>query len=418
MALGYGSLPSDHVQDIEYAGYKRRIVLRNSLAYDEDGDVVDDDDTEAIDPALMDDNPYKDIRLERKTKVPIVWPKLTRAEILRPLTAASDLPTHPRLSRPYLDKGLPEMIKQTEELLHKEQKSLWAVKALFVKFRGDSDWAPVGTMHTDYDDYLIAAACQGTSIANAEDAAVTWSGQSDLDSVREALRPSDSPSGDPAENKDLTDSIAAENQLLADSNMLGADQDATDEQRKGAKTNGTTPAANPSDENGADQPEANDDDAMDVDEPEQGVQTRRMATRSSQALVVQPSRSPSPTSVHPFYLAPPPAPPVDVSNPDEDPLGPLLSYISKQEEIVRSYSELHQGLTKALRMRSEVFSWCKAEGHVGEMSDGEDWVDLDEWGVKPGELIKGKEEDDNDNHVVETTRQRGRRARAADRERG
>jgi hypothetical protein len=38
--------------------------LRNPLAYDEDGDVVDDDDTDVIDPALMDDNPYKDIRLE------------------------------------------------------------------------------------------------------------------------------------------------------------------------------------------------------------------------------------------------------------------------------------------------------------------------------------------------------------------
>jgi hypothetical protein len=143
---------------------------------------------------------------------------------------------------------------------------------------------------------------------------------------------------------------------------------------------------------------------MEVDaDPEQGVQTRRMTTRS-QALVVQPSRSPSPTSVHPFFLAPQTVPPVDYTNPDEDPLGPLLSYISKQEEIVRSYTELHR--------------WCKAEGHVGEMSDGEDWIDLEEWGLQPGELVKGKEEDDNDNNVVETTGRRGRRGRAADRERG
>jgi hypothetical protein len=51
------------MQTIEYAGYKRRIVLRNPLAFDSDGDVVDEDD-EAIDPELMDENPYKDIHLE------------------------------------------------------------------------------------------------------------------------------------------------------------------------------------------------------------------------------------------------------------------------------------------------------------------------------------------------------------------
>jgi hypothetical protein len=309
------------------------------------------------------------------------------------------------------------MIEQTEALLHKEQRILWAIKALFVRFRGDSDWAPAGAMHTDYDDYLIAAACQGTAVATAEDEAMRWNGQSDQDSRREDLQASNSPPGEPAENKDLTDSIAAENQLLADSNsVLATELDGEDGRDKKPKTNGTTPAANRAEENGTDQPETNDEDAMEVDEPDQGVQTRRMTTRS-QALVVQPYRSPSPTSVHPSFLAPPPVPPVDFSNPDEEPLGPLLSYISKQEEIVRSYGELYQGLVKALRMRREVYKWCKAEGHVGEMSDGEDWIDLEEWGLKPGELVKGKEEDDNEN-VAETTGRRGRRGRAADRERG
>jgi hypothetical protein len=319
------------------------------------------------------------------------------------------------------------MICQTEELLHKEQKILWALKSLFVRFRGDADWAPAGDMHTDYDEYLIAAACQGTAVAGAEDEAMQWNGQSDQESRRGELQNSASPSGDPSENKDLTDSIAAENQLLADSHSVivtepDGEGDGRDDKRgKKPKPNGTTPADRQPEENGTDQPESNEhsaEDAMEVHaDPEQGVQTRRMATRS-QALVVQPSRSPSPTSVHPFFLAPQTVPPVDYANPDEDPLGPLLSYISKQEEIVRSYTELYQGLVKALRMRNEVYRWCKAEGHVGEMSDGEDWIDLDEWGLQPGELVKGKEEDDNENNVVETTGRRGRRGRAADRERG
>ena len=95
----------------------------------------------------------------------------------------------------------------------------------------------------------------------------------------------------------------------------------------------------------------------------------------------------------------------------------MQQYIKQQEEIVRQCKELLDGLNKALRMRNEVLKWCKADAHVGEMSDGEDWVDLEEWGLKPGELVKGREEDGDDNNVAETTGRRGRRSRAADRER-
>jgi len=73
----------------------------------------------------------------------------------------------------------------------------------------------------------------------------------------------------------------------------------------------------------------------------------------------------------------------------------LLSYVSKQSEIVRSLEEMHKGLLKALRYRDRVLKWCKAEGHVGEMSDGEDWYDREEWGLD-GDLGKGREEDEGD----------------------
>ena len=63
-------------------------------------------------------------------------------------------------------------------------------------------------------------------------------------------------------------------------------------------------------------------------------------------------------------------------------------------------------------MRKAVYKWCKAEGHVGTMEDGEDWVDLDEWGLKGDELIKGTQEDESEN-VVED--RRGRRRGARDR---
>jgi len=89
----------------------------------------------------------------------------------------------------------------------------------------------------------------------------------------------------------------------------------------------------------------------------------------------------------------------------------LLSYVSKQSEIVHSLEEMHNGLLKALRYRDSVLKWCKAEGHVGEMSDGEDWYDREEWGLD-GDLGKGREEDEGDEGDVPRgvrERRRGRR---------
>jgi len=52
-------------------------------------------------------------------------------------------------------------------------------------------------------------------------------------------------------------------------------------------------------------------------------------------------------------------------------------------------------------MKDTVWEWCNAEGHVGEMSDGEDWVDEGAWGLAEGELKKGEDEiEEGDAEVV------------------
>lgn len=73
----------------------------------------------------------------------------------------------------------------------------------------------------------------------------------------------------------------------------------------------------------------------------------------------------------------------------------LTTYIQKQEESVRGYEAVLAKLLKAQRLRDEVLEMCKAEGHVGEMSDGEDWIDYERWGLQPGELRKGRDEDED-----------------------
>ncbi|KAL8717129.1 MAG: hypothetical protein Q9181_008355, partial [Wetmoreana brouardii] len=72
----------------------------------------------------------------------------------------------------------------------------------------------------------------------------------------------------------------------------------------------------------------------------------------------------------------------------------LLSlYIQKSEETIRGLESILGKLIKAKRRRERLWSWCTAEGHVGEMSDGEDWIDEKEWGLEMGELRKGRDED-------------------------
>jgi hypothetical protein len=73
----------------------------------------------------------------------------------------------------------------------------------------------------------------------------------------------------------------------------------------------------------------------------------------------------------------------------------LTAYIQKQEECVRGLETVAAKLVSALKLRKDVWDMCKAEGHVGELSDGEDWVDAEAWGLKEGELRKGRFEEED-----------------------
>jgi hypothetical protein len=247
------------------------------------------------------------------------------------------------MSKPYLEKGLPEMIKQTEEQLHVELKRLAAIKELFVRFRGDAAWTPVGEMEIEHDEVIKATIFDSTPLANSTESL-------DQPSTNGNLREVNGVAEEPSTQDDNT----------ADSQL-----------RMEAATNGSASTLTNGHVSGTEGMEL-----MQLDDP------------------AEPSE---PFVLHPAFEAPPPHPPelLNSVNSNIDPLIPLLTYIGKQEEIVRLVKELHSNLLKALRMRRNVLNWAKAEGHVGEMSDGEDWVDLEEWGLEPEDLVKGKEEDDN-----------------------
>ncbi|CAF9930489.1 MAG: hypothetical protein GOMPHAMPRED_005672 [Gomphillus americanus] len=69
----------------------------------------------------------------------------------------------------------------------------------------------------------------------------------------------------------------------------------------------------------------------------------------------------------------------------------LTAVVQKQTEIVQGVSQLYDSLLRAKRLKETVWRWCRAEAHVDEMSDGEDWVDLEQWGLSQT-LTKGTQE--------------------------
>ena len=155
-----------------------------------------------------------------------------------------------------------------------------------------------------------------------------------------------------------------------------------------------------------------------VEDPSQPLQhrmtTRAQAQAASEKSTASRTRSTSvassvPPSIHPLFLIPQQAhPDRDFGLPPneaEEMRRTVMLYVQKQEEICRGAEKLYYGLLKADRMRKTVFKWCKAEGHVGEISDGEDWYDKEEWGLDE-DLRKGHDEEEEDANQGKKTRAR------------
>lgn len=147
------------------------------------------------------------------------------------------------------------------------------------------------------------------------------------------------------------------------------------------------------------------------------MRTRAQAQAASEKTTSSRTRSISspswiPPVIHPLFLMPESArpnrdfglPPVEA----EEIRRMVMLYVQKQEEVCRGAERLYIGLLRADRMRKTVFKWCKAEGHIGEMSDGEDWYDKEEWGLDE-DLRKGHD-DEEDDVATQVKRTRGRRA--------
>lgn len=357
------------------------------------------------------------------------------------------------------------MLRSTEDKLRQERANLWRAKNQNRQFIGDESWIPSHITEGVDDWDLFEPKPRVPAISPRKKRKTTTrndilrngveghdhatpDGHSTRPGVQDALD-QDHPSPKDNSTKETVHTAAkvevpVEHPVTEDVDMSGADQ---------PTTNGVHEDADSSEDKGAsDQPVLKEEDhgiqeAADKTNTEIGGQDEDQGTedgtppqptrRITRALAAEQEGSTAaslPDSPHssastidssllqpdPLFLLPPslaanhraPRHLARLGLPVEEFLETrrlLTMYIQKQEESVRGYEALLGKLTRAKRMRDKVWEWCKAEGHVGEWSDGEDWIDADAWGLQPEELKKGKDEEEVEGQ--EDTGRKGKRRR-------
>lgn len=433
---------------------------RNPTPVDDDGYVVDgycsDERQDEARANVADLNPYSGIHLERRsythqafgpTPVYACAACLTLLpEILAPLTSVTDLPDHPTLSIPFKSRTIAQLSDQASELMRREQHSLWKIRKLMMGFCGDSTWMPCGAFVGPNDIELFAedlapqerkkrpllpeTGGSSTPMVNG-DKNVSVNGSSGV---------ATGPSSDSAVEKarDTGDALMAEGSRT-DTNGESRPADGSNNEKSpqgdvGTSPKDAAPGKSPEAEKSAAQepggsnekttanPEEVNEDGTDPDKTEDiGMQdadqadtaNAHTAEEDANAQLQHPVPAMDPGEevlIHPFFNPPPyPLPDRDMGLPENEAenVRHLMSlYVQKQEEIARGAAKLHEGLMKANRLRATVLQWSKAEAHVGEMSDGEDWYDKEEWRLD-GDLKKGQDEEEEDTtQPVKKTRNR------------
>ncbi|RMZ84200.1 hypothetical protein DV738_g621, partial [Chaetothyriales sp. CBS 135597] len=395
-----------------HAGYTRYILARNPKRHNEYGYELDDSESDAEAEAdAADENAYSGVRIE---------------ELLRPLTHPSELATHPTLSTPYLDSALPDMVKSLEDKLRQERANLWRAKMLHRQLIGDENWVPCGAVETP-DDWDLFEPRYPSSAEQSKKRKL----REPHDRRPTQKEPQPAANDDPADGANTTLQNGDNSGNIDNSNGTNDDEPTTN----GVHTNGDNPLDAPvaAEENMAEDGDKPDDGSRSASPaPRPRRITRALAAENTTAPTPPLSPTPSDTTIDsalltadPLFLIPSqfstlrrlPAILQDLQLPVEEMLDTrrlLFMYIQKQEESVRGFEAVLGKLIKAMRMKDQLWEMCKAEGHIGEWSDGEDWIDATAWGERQEDLKKGKDEDDV---TQEEEGRKGKRRRVRDRER-
>lgn len=432
-------------QEVEHAGHRRAIISRNPPLIDEDGYSIDSDDDEDrvrdAATAAAEADPYSSIRLERAwpPSTHLIKPKGNLAnfyplELLAPLTSVSDLANHPALSRPFRSTALNELANQACDLMHKENRALWKVRPLLTRLSGDLTWVTPEMMLGPNDKDLFRKTYSPRTLKRKRSPAGDAHGMV-APNVNGGKTTQPSVNGETSLATD--EGISSREKLGSDVPMTDSNGNihgaSTDEVREGTRiVNGEQSPQNMQRDHrsvekdaaltakeitaeGAGPAETNGNYAAPISVKQKGKQPEtRQGLEDDDVVMVDGSAHPhhnggrgvSPEGallgesfIHPIFLAPKSThPDRDLGLPEqeaEDIRRLLQMYVQKQEEVCRGTQKLYQGLLQADRLRKTVLEWSKAEAHVGELSDGEDWYDKEEWRLTE-DLKKGQDEDEEE----------------------
>ncbi|KAF3480299.1 uncharacterized protein GIQ15_05646 [Arthroderma uncinatum] len=454
-ALGYMNHEQFYRKQAEHSGYKRDILETNPPRYDAEGDELDFDDSDAIaDADAAEDNPFAATHLD---------------DLLSPLTHPSELANH-SMANAYTNKAITIMIERINRRLRLERHALWQAKNVYRQLVTDSIWMPCGAVELEEDRDIFgpppsAIGLASTSPANGASTSRPVIGHQE--GTLSVPKPMGEGVASPTQNVTCTkteqqgvkngNAIAKENNKTRVNGSLsqashgplsppqgpheGTPMDLTDRHEQGIadqegfKAGHKDGSASGQWDDGQStttlqrESSPGEGEAADDGSPHP---PRRMTTRAqaSQAMSAQEQKDDGqlplnqstnngdghhiPLEVDPVFRLPRIARDdrnCGLSQNEADETRRMLwAYIQKQGESVRLFTEMLEMLRKSRRMKEEVWEWCKAEAHIGEMSDGEDWYDKDRWGLAEGEdLRKGADEEETEG--VEEGRPAGKRGR-------
>ncbi|KAI5289372.1 hypothetical protein KEM54_003981 [Ascosphaera aggregata] len=392
-----------------HAGYERDIQEFNVPIYDSEGDEIEDDDKRA-EIGLGDDSTFRDIRFEA---------------LLCPLRHPSELESHPSMSEPYRSRFLKQMIYSIDQRLQRERMVLHKAKRLHREFVGDVPFMPCGFLETSHDRDMFLPKWMTeprteTTLRETADSQLSGTQVTAMKERNEEERSTALLDG----NEETR--VLKKESGVSDSNSQGNKRTTakTSDPAGTSEEDGTRPVETPGPQHKSEkkpQRSPSPDARNEYQQPHRMTTRQSAATNSSSASSDfdnvdlndnEDDEAEGSFAVHPLYIAPHPPidhacglPPLEA----EEMRRALWSFIQKQDETVRGFDKMLIMLRKSKRMKDDVWEWCKAEAHLGELSDGEDWPDYEKWNLQVGDLKKGH---DTDEEIIEdkaTKRGRNRR---------
>ncbi|KAL4905704.1 hypothetical protein BDW74DRAFT_151857 [Aspergillus multicolor] len=467
-AMGYVHAENLYKQKVEHAGFTRYILHHNPVRYDSEGDELDDDDDDSeADAAVAEENPFSEIALEHflcPLKYPSELPShpsLSHAytsKALSNMTQAIEAKLRQErallwrarnLHRQFLGDGSwapcglfetsedslifePQIAStgRTSPILRYEINGINDLGTKDVNSSGGNGQKPLSAEEAAPPQYGNDRITKATSDIEMTIEVNDGTGYAPYNpgpgySKEPKFEEVDTAVGDLPHHSEAREGAATVNDEKTEESYGDQDRmfDTVETMGKEAKETGDADRVHQnSDSTGAIDEDIEMGNGLSPEPPRR--MTTRAQTNAGQPHHVSDFRHASPSTSsdtlsslpipHPLYLVPnlvrqdpnfglPP-------NEAEDTRRLLWSYVQKQEETVRGFEHMLETLLRACRMKEDVLEWCKAEGHVGELSDGEDWYDREKWGLAEGEdLKKGADEDDIE--PVEESRSSNKRGR-------